>query len=45
MFTDFLAECRAHKMQLQLRTGDVMSTKQEIPQLASEQPQLIAAAA
>ena len=32
-------------MQLGLRTGDVMSSKQEIPQLASEQPQPIAATA
>ncbi|KZT67177.1 small subunit of carbamoyl phosphate synthase [Daedalea quercina L-15889] len=45
MFTDFLAECRAHKMQLGLKTGDVMSSKQEIPQLAPEASQPIAAAA
>ncbi|KAH9830840.1 carbamoyl phosphate synthase small subunit [Rhodofomes roseus] len=45
MFTDFLAECRAHKMQLGLKTGDVMGSKQEIPQLAQEVSQPIAAAA
>lgn len=42
MFTDFLAECRGHK--LGSNTGEMMTSKQEIPQLV-EVSRLIAATA
>jgi len=44
MFTDFLAECRAHKLQLGLHTDDVMGAKEEIPSLARAQPEVAVAA-
>ncbi|KAH9945665.1 carbamoyl phosphate synthase small subunit [Amylocystis lapponica] len=45
MFTDFLAECRAHKLGLDLPKGDVMGAAKEAPALAHEAPRPITALA
>ncbi|OCH86345.1 carbamoyl phosphate synthase small subunit [Obba rivulosa] len=45
MFTDFLAECRAHKLSLGLPTSDPMGAANVLPQLKQEAPQRVAVAA
>ena len=45
MFTDFLAECRAHKLQLNIPTSQPMDAAKVIPDLTKEAPQRVAVAA
>lgn len=48
MFTDFIAECRAHKIQLKTKKNDVMGAAKVQPFLTMNQaevPQRVAVAA
>ena len=45
MFTDFLAECRAHKLHLNIPTYQPMDAAKVAPQLGVETPQRVAVAA
>ena len=45
MFTDFLAECRAHKLQLNLPTSQPMDAAKVAPRLGVETPRRVAVAA
>ena len=45
MFTDFLAECRAHKLHLSIPTSQPMGAAQVMPELKVETPKRVAVAA
>ena len=45
MFSDFLAECRAHKLHISIPTSQPMDAAKVIPQLKVETPKRVAVAA
>ena len=45
MFTDFLAECHAHKLQLPLPTSQPMDARKVAPRLGVETPRRVAVTA